>query len=96
MGKARRQPIDPADALHARAAEDPALATILNALVGRLGLWRLCKRNDCIRARACRGDADACRAWHARRGVPQPDARGDHAGSRKVIFEWRDSRDARA
>src|SRR6266403_2032885 len=42
MGKARKQPIDPADALHARAAQDPALAATLDALVGRLRLWRLC------------------------------------------------------
>jgi hypothetical protein len=93
MAKARKQTIDPGDALHARAAEDPALATILNALVGRLGLWRLCKRSDCNRARECRGNAAACRAWRARRGVTKHDAGGDDAGPRKIIFQWRDRRD---
>jgi hypothetical protein len=97
MGKARKQTVDPADALQERAAEDPTLAAILDALVCRLGLWRLCPRNDCKRARECRGDAAACRAWRAHRPVPQrPDARGDYARAHKVIFEWRDSRDAKA
>ncbi len=97
MGKARKQAIDPADALHARAADDPALAAILDALAGRLRLWRLCPRIGCKRAHACRGDAAACDAWRAHRPVSQrPDARGDHADTRKVIFEWRDRRDAKS
>ena len=96
MGKARKQPIDPADALHARAAQDPALAATLDALVGRLQLWRRCPRIDCERARKCRGGPVACHAWRAHRPVSQrPDDQDAPAGTRKIVFEWRDPKDAK-
>jgi hypothetical protein len=65
MGRARKRAIDPVAALYARATDDPALATILDALVDRLQLWRLCGGSACGRARGCRGDAVACgaRRW---------------------------------
>jgi hypothetical protein len=96
MAKARKQAIDPADALQARAAEDPELAAILDALVRRLLLWRLCGRIDCKRARECRGGAATCRAWCAHRPVPRrADTQGDQAGARKIVFQWRDPKDAK-
>ena len=65
MARARKRAIDPAAALYARAADDPALAAILDALVDRMRLWRPCTGEGCQRARACRGDAVACgaRTW---------------------------------
>jgi hypothetical protein len=65
MVKARKRAIDPAAALYACAADDPALAAILDALVHRMRLWRPCMGQNCRRARACRGDAVACgaRTW---------------------------------
>jgi hypothetical protein len=65
MVKARKRAIDPGAALQARATDDAALAAILDALVDRLRLWRLCAGKGCGRARACRGDTVACgaRRW---------------------------------
>jgi hypothetical protein len=65
MARARKRAIDPAAALYARAADDPALAAILDALVDRMRLWRPCTGQGCQRARICRGDAVACgaRRW---------------------------------
>jgi len=93
MGKARKKAeIDPAEALQARAAEDSALAAILDAIAGRLRLWRLCPHTDCKRAQACRRGAVACGAWRVRRPVSQAPG-GDQAPARKIIIQWRDPRD---
>jgi hypothetical protein len=97
MAKTRKPAIDPADALQARATEDPALAAILDALVSRVRLWRLCVRSECKRARECRGGAAACRAWRAHRSVAQSaDAGSAAAGAKKIVFQWRDPKDAKA
>ena len=65
MGRAGKQPIDQAAALHARALKDAYLVELLRGIHSRLRLWRLCANRGCHRARDCRGDALACgaRRW---------------------------------
>jgi hypothetical protein len=65
MGRAGKQPIDRAAALHARAPKDAYLAELLRGIHSQLRLWRLCANRGCHRARDCRGDALACgaRRW---------------------------------
>jgi hypothetical protein len=69
VGKTKKPGIDDVPALMARAAADPEVAALLRYSHEVLRLWRLCARNDCQRARGCRGDEVACGAkrWRAAR-----------------------------